>query len=220
MEKFADIIKVFLEKHLLPTVLAVVGALISTALIPTDYLLIKKLGLTMFEILAFCICFVLIEALREIFKIIKNMYYKHQNKVLKRKRIEEENKKSCENLWEIIDNMSIQDYEYLLELLKTNNEPITVRGDFFGGLFSTNWVHQTIIKTAEERDEYSPITNLPKGSIGFSIPHRIIVPATKQYILKDDIYKLLRYSYDNYGKISNFSRNHVINKEEQTNGQP
>ena len=48
--------------------------------------------------------------------------------------------------------------------------------------------------------------NLKRGSSSKAIllPAYETIPGKYQYVLKDDIYQILKYSYENYGKISHF----------------
>ena len=52
-EKLIDSLNIFLEKHLIPTVISVVAAIVAILLLPNEYWMIQKIGKHLFFFLAF-----------------------------------------------------------------------------------------------------------------------------------------------------------------------
>lgn len=69
-------LKVFFEKHLIPTIISLVSALVAFLLLPLDHWMIEKLGRTWFLILVAGIVFLVVHLLMAIAKGIRHLRYK------------------------------------------------------------------------------------------------------------------------------------------------
>ena len=182
-EKLLDLLKIFLEKYLVPTVIAIVLSFITYYITPTDNKLLVKFTIGGYAVFLFCAWFLCIEFV--IWLIQKIQYHNYsktveqQSKQLQARELQED----LELLWTEVDSFSLSDYKLLLQFVKTENKPYFSSGVFYGNcLLNSEWVHKTVSK--------------PEKS----------VLGNYQYILRNDIYRLLKYSYQKYGKISHFEK--------------
>ena len=197
--------KVFAEKHLIPSVISIVGAIISLIFIPSDYWIIVKIGKFLFFILVAGVDFLVVKFL--VFCWHKFVSYKSDNdlKQYYSQNATKSEKKNIEELWTAVDKFSPDDRKLLHEFLESDNAPITRSSGnrYFGNsLLASNWV----VSTEEYGEEEQPIilSEKLKGKaipIGAMSAGRAIVV---KYKLHDDIYSALKYSKEKYGKISHF----------------
>ncbi len=112
-----------------------------------------------------------------------------------------------EALWSQVDALRPDERKVLKEFIDSGNLPIEKSSGthYFGNsIFNSNWLISTEAY-GEEKQEiiFSDNVNekmIPKDSNIF-IGGRTII---KKYKLNDDIYQALKYSMDNYGRISHF----------------
>lgn len=204
MEKsIVDCLKVFLEKYFILSVMAVVLTFITFLAVSSDLFIIRKLGNTMFSVFSFCVWFLILV----LFKFILNngfkLFYAQRNKKCLRKIHKEErlkmNKNVLEGIWTHVDSMSTRDYELLMDFVINGNKPYVASGFFCGNsLLNSGWVHKTLFKEDEKISSSEEV--LPNLNV---IPY--CIPVQYQYILKEDIYQILKYSQDKYGRISHFN---------------
>ena len=197
--------KVFAEKHFIPSVIAVTGAIAALLFLPADYWMITKLGKLLFIFLASGVLFLLVKLLVFLWKKIgqhrenkaEKQYYTHSSQRNEKKRMEE--------LWTAVDKWGPDDRQLLKEFLDSNNTPIYRTAGYRAAgnsLLNSNWV----ISTEEYGEEESPVIlsdrlkgkGIPVGSFGVG---RSLVT---KYKLHDDIFAALKYSKEKYGKISHF----------------
>lgn len=181
MEVFSGAIKVFAEKHLIPTVISFVTGAILYLFTPEDSWLIGKLSRGGYWLLLSGCIFLFIQLLiwmRKSFQ--KNQYNKSvnaKNDDYKRTVVKER----IGVLWDYVDSLDQEDRKILKQFLKSKNKPYIVRGTIFyapGKLLSSKDVHKQ-----EGYDE--------KGSY-------------TKYVLDDSLYNALVASSELYGKISRF----------------
>lgn len=198
-EAISNAAKVFAEKHLIPSIISLVAGLVTVLVLPENNLMIKKLNKVGVGILAFAICFLVIELI--VFFVIKIRDRISLSKASKKYQIARE-KEDIETLWENVDRLSPDERAILHKFLETNNKPIKRASSHFysyDSLFSSDWVVSTTVPFQfENEDEGNNIIppNIP--------PHRFYDDGATQYKLKDDFYEFLKYSKERYGKISNF----------------
>ena len=188
MEKIAELLGVFVEKHLIPTVVSVGTSIAICAITPKDFFVIERLGIICHGALVFCIAFLIIEGLIYLFRTIKS----HNNRVKEDEIMEE--------FWTFTDKLSADDRDCLRKYLETNNAPIESNVSYLGFcLFNSNCVDVTTVN--KSRSIQNDISTKPnKKTI---VEYSAILPV-KQYKLKTKFYGLLKYSYEKYGKISHF----------------
>jgi hypothetical protein len=212
LEKLVDILKVIMEKHLIQSVIALAGAICTVAIFPKNHYIIIRIGDLWFGILLFCVNFIIIQGIIKIYKMISKVIYVREEKIYEKNRIAERNKIAVQELWSLVDGMEQHDYEYLITFIKNGNSPITKPEVYGDCLFNSDYVNVTSLKEATEKPcVINNCSNIKNDTIKFSVERVMFTPATKQYKLKDDFFSLLKYSYEEYGRISNFFKEKQIN---------
>lgn len=209
MKELANILKVFVEKHLIPTVLAVGCAILTLIFVPSDFWMITKIGITWFGVFLFCAFFVVSQIVIKIFKAIAHVIHKSRIRSSEQERITKENRVALQQLWTLVDGMTPEDYDYLMQFIKSNNAPIEITGNtmYLGDrLFNSKFVNVTTKAIKEERPSLSNNPLAKSGHLVMPIEGVVFSTVTKQYKLKDDFYQILKYSYDKHGRISNFDK--------------
>ncbi|EQG49892.1 hypothetical protein QIY_3436 [Clostridioides difficile DA00141] len=155
-----------------------------------------------YAVFLFCVWFLIIELV--IWLVQKIQYHNYSKGVEQRnkQRQAEEWQQSLEFLWTDVDNLSSSDYKLLLRFIKNENQPYCSSGTPMGHcLLNSDWVHKTVSKPAKRVLIKS---NQRTSSKAIPIPVYETISETYQYILREDIYQMLKYSYEKYGKISHF----------------
>lgn len=198
------LLKIFIEKHLIPTIGAIVLGFIAYLKTPEDTNFIEKFGNKGYSIFLFCICFLSIEFIIWIFNKIKSLYECIKNDTYYNRRIKRENREELEKLWTLVDRMSYKDYKLLMEFIKNGNKPHFEAGICLGeGLLNSQWVY----KSEVQADKKIPAKVYNVNRMNEEQTNEFItLSARYQYILKDEIFQILKYSLETYGKISHFQR--------------
>ena len=195
MKEILEFIRVLIEKYGFRSIIAFILMILCITLTPEDII-----GLLPFEsnnkywimALYFAI-FIVIETLflflgRKIKNKISYSKYKNES-------IEENNKKALENLWSLIDTLSESERTEIRGFLKSTNIPIPKRGFSLG--YSN---YSTLLVEMEKRTEIKEkVTFADTGKEGI-----LKAQCTHIYKLKDDVYELIKYSYEKHGKICHF----------------
>lgn len=180
-EKFIDILKIFLDKYFINTLVSIVGTIITVAFTPNIFDINDRLDDTSYKVLLFCIYFLLFVFIKFIYDEIVKVKHKCKSKKEYSKSIQEQNNMVLEELWTAVDGFSQKDRDYLKIFLETKNEPIKVRENYYSAgktLFKSGMVHTVRVPS-------------------FDVP-------IKKYKLKDEAYEALKYSFEKYGRISHF----------------
>lgn len=181
MEKFIEIIKIFFEKHLIPTVISFVTAAIIYAFTPEDFWLLKKFKITGYFLFVAGVIFILIQLLVFIKNQISEKRYLSSLRKSNAEYERKENEEAFEKLWDFVDGLSEVDRDYLKMFLKTDNKPIVINNNrlyVYDRLFNSQYV-----KKQEGYDK--------QGSY-------------VKYMLDPDLYHNLKLSAELYGKIGHF----------------
>ncbi|WP_302424719.1 hypothetical protein [Holdemanella biformis] len=206
IEKLLDTLKIFLEKYFIPTIIAVVLTFITYYKTPADNALLTRLTTTGFGVFVFCLWFLLIVLIIWGIDKVKGFWASIKDKKHQEALAKQENDKAIDFLWTEIDKLSLKDYKQLLEFVDNENAPITVSGiDFQQPFLNSNWFHRTEIE-ASKQVPISFVRNENTSSNFIPLPAYETIPAKYQYVLKDEIYELIKYSLDNYGKIGHIQR--------------
>lgn len=217
MEKIADLLKIFADKHLIPSTASLAVSILCVAFLPEALGISNSVGKFFYGVLIFCLFFLLLQFGKCIVKVFKGMIaQKAKRRAENQENIQDEQtkeKETLENLWKYVDSLSPKDKNYLRVFLKNENQPIELICKEQGwGLLSNKEIVVSTEKTTrvqinntvglEGRQIYIPHTM--KYNVGY--------PTTTLYKLSDDFYDLLRYSHDKYKRISHFDM------EEKDNG--
>lgn len=181
MEALSEAIKVFAEKHLIPTVASLFVGGIVLLVMPSDHEAVQKLTSIGFCLLVSGGVFLAIQAVLWVIKAIKNSI---SVRLIRERNLESKRniaKRNLEVLWDYVDNLCQEDRNLLKQFIKTKNAPYVIRGHFFyssGRLLSSADVHQQ-----QGYDEQGGYT---------------------KYVLSDSLYQALVASVELYGRISRF----------------
>lgn len=205
MEKIIDLLKVLLGKHLYPAISSIAMAILFVALKPNLFGIEKRVGKTLYGVLVFCIFFLIFELTKYISKSYKTCQanqkaYQQEQELNKQeqerqRKLQEENELyELENLWNYVDSLDVADQQYLLQFLKTKNEPIEKCYDAFSKLFNNS---KFMVCTSK------PVKNLDENN-SKNLDLIFCNSGMKLYKLRDDFYQTLKLSYEKYHRISHF----------------
>ena len=197
-EAIGNFFKTFAEKHLIPSVISLAAGFIAVLALPEDSWMIAKISKAGVGILAFVLCFLFVELVIFIAKSIRKKVSDSKYEKKHQKQLEKE---AINNLWSSVDSFTPGDRALIRKFLETNNEPIETEAYSWyepGSLFSSGWVDSTLVPYHFENED-----NEISNEHGIPLTNFINQGKTK-YKLKEDIFQLLKYSQDKYGKISNF----------------
>lgn len=197
-EAIGNFFKTFAEKHLIPSVISLAAGFIAVLALPEDSWMITKISKVGVGVLAFALCFLLVEL---IIFIAKRISKKISDRKYEKKHQKQLEKETIDNLWSSVDSFTPGDRALIHNFLETNNEPIETEGYSWyepGSLFSSGWVDSTLVPYHFENED-----NEISKEHGIPLSHFINQGKTR-YKLKDDIFQLLKYSMEKYGKISSF----------------
>ena len=178
LESLAEALKIFFEKHLIPTVISLFGAGIVILFIPNDSWMIKKITVTGVYLLIAAGCFLVVQLLRYLYEALsEKRYWKKRRKESK---IQDE-KREMEYLWSFMDAVNPEDLKIIKKLMKSENKPIEYEGYWF-----------------------SPNSILENDTVMVSRQISRNGKMIKQYMLRHEVYNNLMYSQQKYGRISHF----------------
>ncbi len=218
MEKLIDLLKIIAEKYLIQAMASVALSILGVAFVPNLFGMTQRVGKTLYGVLIFCLAFLLIQGVKYICTVIKHKAVEKSKMRLsdemEKREAEKREAKKIAGLWDYVDSLKPQDRHYLMEFLKTGNQPIEVMGEAFGNRLLAN---RSIVACMEQQQECVSMLNR-KIELG----GRLVFPPqditymersspTKLYRLKDDYFELLKYSYEKYGKISHFDMEEIHN---------
>ena len=208
-DKLLDIIKVFLEKYFIPTILSVILTFVTYYKTPEDFNMLVKFTVVGYCVFAFCIWFLLIFIIMSVGKgianFLKEIKYKADAQAYLHKSKLKDEAKILEQLWTDVDGLSVADYKLVMQFLETGNKPHYTAGTVCGNcLLNSEWVHCSRVKEDKKvQIEITPSLNKRNGE---AVPKYETFSARNQYILRQEIYELLKYSQEKYGKISHFEK--------------
>lgn len=179
-DSVGDALKVFLEKHLMPTVISIVTAIIALLALPADYWMIEKIGKVLFFALIAGSVFIAIQFLVLLWKIIKhlkrNMSDSKEYKEMKKL----EHQEALEKWLSFGDRLPPEDRELVRQFLRTENKPIVEkRGSY--RIYRDNSIYNTnaIVTTAN-------------------------IDGDRLIKLDDNFYRVMKQIYKDRGSISHF----------------
>ena len=218
MEKLIDLLKIIAEKYLVQAVASVAVAILGVAFLPNLFGMTNRVGKTLYGVLIFCLGFLIIQGAKHICTIVKNKAVEKNKRRLsderKKREAEKDEAEAIAQLWDYVDSLTPQDRNFLIEFIKTGNQPIEVIGEAFGNRLLAN---RNIVACMERKKK-----NASTLSQKIEFEGRLVFPPqdiaymersspTKLYRLKDDYFELLKYSYEKYGKISHFDMEEIHN---------
>ena len=171
-------LKVFFEKHLIPTVIAIVSAIIAVLMLPSDFWMIKKIGKTWFMVLVAGVVFLIIQILILIWKGIRELRYRAYISSESSKYKARESEETLEEWLSFMDNLPPEERDLIISFIKSGNKPITEHGYIWRNpesIYNSNLIVKT--KTAN---------------------------GATMIKLNDKAFRVLKAIYDDRGSISHF----------------
>lgn len=195
MSEFFDFIKTLIEKYGLKSLIAFVLSIFTVTVIPKAW--IENLPFSDTNIywaigVSFAIWLIILHCIILIFRKINN---KINYIIYKEKSNKENNKEALEILWTTIDELSENERKDIINFLNTNNEPISKGGIMNSRLYNSNLVIKTEKRIPVDEEVIIYGTDEKVKMTRYD---------THLYKLQDFIYKALKYSLDEYGRISHF----------------
>lgn len=206
MENFAQVLKIFIEKHLIPSVISVAGAIITLLLLPEDNYIIQKLGKLLFIILAFCIYFLLVQGLLITGNGIRKAIKYIQQRNVETQQQKEENQNAIEETHRFFDRLDQEAKDLLLGFIKNGNKILLD--------FPMNYEF-LLLQIMNVSDFEGDLKNIDKKHYWLTNRLNAVVLETiadddneifglKQYKIQDEIFHQLEYIYKKDGKLGHF----------------
>lgn len=181
MQNFLEIVKIILEKYVVDTIISFVISSIVFLITPTDYWILQKMQTTWYLMFIAGCVFIIIQLIKKIKDYFDTRSdYKDINKHIQNEE-EVEIKRELGILWNKIDEFPQEDRELIKHFVLNGNSPYIVNGRVFypiGRLLNSEYIHS---------QEYCEMGEIKT-----------------QYKLNENMYQILLYSKNKYGRISNF----------------
>lgn len=199
MEHFFSVIKVFIEKHLIPTISSVVLTVLTILLFPSLSAIQNKTGQVLFWFFVFCCWFLVIHfAIWFVKRIKSKLWLAEQNE----KRIKE----AIENINSFYDQLSKDEKAIILTFVQNKNLPLRVRQvETFDGILSNKMKIFSISSSlSDAKSKEGEYWHLPAFQMLLSMGRTFEYDNFYFYKLKDDAYHDLKLAFDQQGKLGNF----------------
>ena len=170
MNPIIDLLKTFFEKGFIKTLISLASAGVVFSFTPNDFFMIDKLSKIGYFCLLFIALFLLVEITYRLLKLLSKvakLFFKAFLYAIKQER-------KTKEMWNVLDKIDYNEREIIIDLLKTENEPISFMFRYQFTQYVSDWI--------EEKHDYS--TNC------------------YYYCLKDEAYRLLKSSLNSYIKKS------------------
>jgi hypothetical protein len=95
--------------------------------------------------------------------------------------------------WNVIDAFNDDEFKAIVQFIKSKNKPVVKTGNSLSRLYASSLVISRDVETRKADDV---------GNGEFK--KMVIAPNEKSYMLKPDVYEILKYSQKKYKKIRNF----------------
>ncbi len=183
MDSLKDILKVLIEKRLIPALIGVAVGIVAYVFTPEDSMFLVSLGREWYILGCSIIAFLIVTFAVFAFKQIQEGIYRHSDKQLLKKSEMQEELESIEQMWGFIDSLRPEEKKFIRTFLKNGNKPVA--------------------ETNAYRNFYSDIRDNGNYVKKSEILNANGVYET-YYVLEYRFYNNLMYSMKKYGKISHF----------------
>lgn len=180
-ESLGEAIKIFLEKHLIPTILSLISGTIVILVTPKDFWMLVELTKTWFWLFVCGCIFVIIQLVIWLYSKWQDWKYAHYLEAKSKMDQEQKNEEYIRGLWDYIDELSTEDRQYVKRFLKNKNQPMIIKGRIYYSY--GRFLVSEHVRKQEVWDENGFYT---------------------KYVLEEGFYNALVYSAQKYGKISRF----------------
>ena len=208
MQNFSDLLKIFIEKHLIPTMVSVVSVILTLLLLPEENWIINKIGKSLFITLIFCVYFLVIQLIVKIIKAIEELISKISENNYYNKQKEKENNEAIQKINEFIDQLSPEDKKILISFVKNGNKILIdyerIRLNSYNSLLGNSNIINVSTYVGDvskiDRSVYWTTPELEQNVNSGMIP----LAGLKQYKIKDLVFNDLEFIYKTTGKLGNF----------------
>lgn len=175
MENLCKLLEIFLDKYFFDTIISVAVTLLINIVLPSNYWMIEKIGITYFRVFSFCAVFVIFNAVVSADKALKNKKRKkEQNEIKQRKRLKqrEENLEFWRNQ---ADDLSYYERKVIVDFIKSGNAQRKCN-DF---VMNSYKLSKYLLNTKDEHGYYI-------------------------FKMNDNAFKVFSSIYEKYGKLGHF----------------
>lgn len=206
MDKLAECLKIFLEKHLIPSVIAITGAIVTILMLENDNWMVIKLGNTLIEVLFFCIYFLGVEFILKIVSFTRKFKVKIQDSRYYVDKQRKENDKVIDEINNYIDSLIPKDKQLLIGFIENKNKILLSINGFHS--YDSLLMNSSIINSSIFDGNINEIDNDrywidPLVSSMWS-DGMYPLQGYMQYKLKENVYHDLCLIHKQRGKIGNF----------------
>ncbi len=195
--KLIDVLKIFLEKYLVPTTLSFVLACLAYFFIPSDYILRTKLGVILYGMFLWVSFFLTVI-------LIKWLSTCLSTKISSSKSIKEHNRYAFEEMRSFVDTLDGDEYNILITMVKSGNAPLNIEKRSYheyAKLLDSPLLHSS---------PFNDLTRAHQSYMSYGYGAGI-----KKYVIKDEYYTQLKYLLNEYGGISHFDCSSQSNPPQQ-----
>lgn len=177
MEMLCRLVEVFLNKYFFNTVFSISGTLLINIILPNNYWMIEKIGVTWFRVFVFCTIFSFSCAVVKIYEIFRNWRNKQEQIKMNNCGLLEKREKNIELWRNQADALSYFDRNVIIEFIKNGN-------------------------TQRQYNEFAYISCELEIS-GYLLKTR---NKHGQYVIKlnNEVFEAFSYIYEKYGKLGHF----------------
>lgn len=180
IENLGEALKIFLEKHLIPTVISVVVSIIVLIELPTEYWMITKVGRNLFFLMIAGVVFLCIQLIIHLWIGFQKLKHSiHSNNEYNKMKAKEMNE-NIEKWLTFVDNLAPNERDLILQFIHSNNAAITENAGVYR-FYNSESIYSTdfVVKT-RKRD------------------------GSQMMKLNDQFYNIMKYIYEERGSISHF----------------
>ena len=174
---FCKLVEVFLNKYFFNTIFSISGTLLINIILPNNYWMIEKIGITLFRVFVFCTIFSLSCAIVKIYETFRNWRNKQEQIKMNNYSSLEKREKNIELWRNLADDLSYYDRNVIVEFINNGNTQ-RLYNEF------------TNISYELEDSQYLLKTRNKHG----------------QYVIKlnNEVFEVFSYIYEKYGKLGHF----------------
>ena len=174
---FCKLVEVFLNKYFFNTVLSISGTLLINIILPNNYWMIAKIGITLFRVFVFCTIFTFSCAIVKFYETFKNWRNKQEQEQMNNYSLLKKREKNIELWRNKADDLSYYDRNVIVEFIKNGN-------------------------TQRQYNEFACISYELEIS-GYLLKTK---NKHGQYVIKldNEVYEVYSYIYEKYGKLGHF----------------
>ena len=123
-DAIASAIKIFAEKHLIPTIIALVVGVGALLILPADHWAIVKVGESKFFGFVVGVVFLIVQLIMAINTKTQRMRQAKSDEQRERERAEDEKVKYTEQLIAFVERLPADDRKLIMKFIKSGNNPI------------------------------------------------------------------------------------------------